>query len=488
MKKFIALAVVACMLVANCLMFTSCGKVSEKDFNKDPVASISDAYSNTMTGFFDDNMQLAQVLAKTKENGSFGVYFESNDLMGGDLTRVGTTVYHNAKDQRSVVDVEAVYSGETLFARGYADKNGIAVGSEAILGNSDVYALNYSTFTEKFKDSYLASLFELDAEAADEIVKIVKEMQNSINTAPETTAEELEALTNQLYSLLDPAVSSEKIPTENGKDTDCVVITTQLYNDNIKKIYNHVIDYSASKSRELTEEARTELDMGIVEFDKAVFVNFIAKTYVSKKTNEIVKFTVNGELSEKTEDGIQGEKIPVDLAVEFTDTLILANFETVNLDDESTVKAKLEIGKEKKKAENIYTVKLDTANGSVSLNQINAKITVADNGDFSVEGDVLEDSDENTRSNVALKGNVKKEAEKITIEITSATYNSVTVSFKLGIVISSADAPAMPENAKDIVELTEGQLVDIVNGVSESALGKLIFQAEFPEKNSKPAA
>ncbi len=477
MKKFIALAVVICMLIANCLMLSSCGKVSEKDFLKDPKACIGAALKNTMSAFFEDNMKLAQVLKNTVEKGSYGVYFESDDLMGGELTRIDATVYQDVKDQKSVVDIAAKYNGETLSARAYSDKNGIAVGSESVLGNSDVYALNYGTFIEKFKGSELSTLLYMDDETAAEMVKIVEEIQKNINAAPNTTADELKALSDELYAQMDPGVTSKKLETEGGKSVDCVVVTTFLYNENIKRIYNHVIDYAASKSEELTEDAKTELDEVIKEFDESVYVNLLTEIYVSKKTNKVEQIAVKGYIGDKT-DG-DAESLPVDLKVVFTDTNIIMDFNTVNSDDDSNVSVDITVNKEEKETENIYTFKIDAASGSVSLNVLNAKITVADNGDFSVEGDVVEDADEGTRYKASAKGNVKKEKDKITVEVTSVTYNSVTVSFKLGIVISAAEVPAMPQTTKDIVDITAEDVQNIMTDVQNSKLGRIIYEIEM---------
>ena len=70
---------------------------------------------------------------------------------------------------------------------------------------------------------------------------------------------------------------------------------------------------------------------------------------------------------------------------------------------------------------------------------------------------------------------MKVEKDSFALKITSATADAVTVKFNLSITFNkNAEIPARPSDAVDVVEMTEGDWVDLITEIQNGPLGALL--------------
>ncbi len=470
MKKFLSAALVLCMLFGACIMFSSCGKVAEKDLEKNPSEALDEALSNTYSDFFEDELGIYEVLKKTDEKNSVELYFESDDLMGKDLTRVSATLYSDLKNTKYVFDASAAYKGDTLNARINLDKEGVVVSGKSLFGADSAYALKYDSLINKLESSDLGKLLQIDAQTADDIADIFTKVKETLDKSKKESLDDYEDMMNKIFGeLLKQAVSEEKIENADGKNVSCVVVSYTVNNETIQAVISHVIDTYYGDAKSSIEDA---IGMSFADFYKemnaSVEIDLTAKLYINKKANTVAKITLDGKVLDKTEASGSAK---VSAVVMLSEEKISLKGE-VKADDET---ASIDLVLEKKvDGKNItYTLKADAGTGSTSINVLNAELALTKDGALTLNADVYNDGDSRTTFNVNGKFEVEKKSVKF--EINEVKTKDATVKFTLGLVITAdADIPEAPADAKDILTLTEKELTDMLDDIAESPIGKMI--------------
>ena len=116
MKKILSLLLVLCMIATSCVLFSSCAKVSTKDVEKDPQATLSEAIQNTSASFFTDEANANKVINEALKSGSISVLFESPDLLGGMITKISETIYLDGTNQKFVSDTNVTMNSSSKSA------------------------------------------------------------------------------------------------------------------------------------------------------------------------------------------------------------------------------------------------------------------------------------------------------------------------------------------------------------------------------------
>lgn len=465
MKKILSLVLVIAMLATSCLFFASCSKVSTKKLEKDPQAVLSEALENTSNSFFSDNSDAGKVLDAAMKKGAFTITFESADLMG-DVTKISETLYVNDETAKVVSDTAVTYDGKDLNARIFMDQNGVMFNSQSVLGSNKTLAVNYATFADQLQTSALAEMMQLDEATAASLKSSFNTIKTALANAATVDEEAAEKLANEYLAILNQAIAEEKLENAEGKSVKCVTASYTLNNQTLKAY----MDKAAAQAG-IAGEMKTTYDEGFAAINEMVDINLSAKLYINKKNNEIIKITFGGTVLDKEES----TTVTVAADVALSETEIKTTLSVTG--GETPMSAELKLTKEEAKDAVTYKLAVTVSEGSVAVNYLNASYTHNEKtGAIVLSADVYED--ENTRTSVQLDGKLTVTDTEATLEFTSLKMGDVTVSFKL--VLSAkkdVEMPAAPADAKDIVTMTKGEWVDVVEELQQSTLGQLIFGA-----------
>lgn len=464
MKRILSLTLVLCMLVTVCLAFSSCfNKVSMKKVEEDPQATLNDAIQNTGNSFFTDESNAGKVFKEALKCGAFTVSFESEDLMGGDITKIGETVYVDSENKKIVSDTNVTYQDQDLNARIFFDKNGVMLNSEAVFGSQKTYAINFASLAYNLDGSAFAELLasmDVDEEMMASLKEAFTTLKNAMAKA-DVSEEEAKARVDAYLVALNQTVSEEKIENSKGKETKHVVVAYTLNNQTLKALIDQI-----AKDTELDAEMKAELESA---FEESVAINVSLKLYINAKTNSLTKVTLEGTLTDKGNN----ETVTVSANLSFSDTEIKLTFRATGMDE--PISAEITLTKEDSKDSVVYRLAIDGSQGSVTVHLFNATYTYTkSSGNFALKADVY--ADENDRTELTVEGNIKVTEKEATMEINKLVTKDATVNFKL--IISAkqiSEIPAAPTDAKDIVSMTQGEWVDMINEFQQSTVGKLIF-------------
>jgi len=475
MKKLLSVLLVLSMLVTSCIFFVSCDKVSVKDVEKDPYAAINEAAQNTYNEFFTIETGAEKAVENALKLGALTLSFESNDLMGGDLTKISETIYVNAKEERGVLDTAVKYNGEELNALIFIDKNGLALSGEDLLGSDKTLAANIATIKEKLKGSKFAELIGINDSAADEIINVIESFENQLDASAEENRQKIMDLYNDILTSCDQTIAAETRTSEDGKKTEYVAVTYKITNDTLAPIFDKYLEWAEeyltdTLSAEELNELKTIYTDAIDDIKESMDISLSLKLLIANKTNTVSEFSIEGTVTPKD---ISESPIPISALITFTENEIkLTADATVDGEDITIVMA---LNKEATDEKTAYNLKFDISVGSsVQINVLNASYTYENDGDIIIKADIFNDVSE--RIDIELVGKLTVTKDEATLEFSSLKLDSDTYNFKL---IMSAKAlteiPAVSENAMDIMDLTEDDLIKIVEEFSAGAIGKLIF-------------
>ncbi len=476
MKKILSVLLVVCMLATSCLFFASCNKVKAKDIEKDPTGALSEAMSNTTADFFGKNTDVSKILQQAFEKkGAIGISFESEDLddMLGEDFKVTETLYLE-NQERIVSDTQVTIMGETLAARIFGDKNGIMLNSKDILGDDTTYALNLDNLSQKLKDSILLEMAGLSEEELNEIFAMLDKAEEAMKKTAEENEKKFNDLVDAIYDLMEQTVTNETITNAEGKKVKCVVVTYTINNNNLKAIVEKVIDdvYSDFLDADMKAEMEEGLDEAFKEMNEAVEINLTAKVCIERKTNEVEMITFTGTVAPKESDE---ETVTIDLKLVFGDTEISLAGEVKVGEEVASVAVKM-IKEEKDgglKYELTANVAMKMDGTSVDMELLKVTYDRKSAGDFVLSATIGTGA---SKTEASIKGKVVTTDKEVTLTINEVKADKETIDgFVLTISVKVVDEiPAAPTDAKDVLTLTEGQIVDMVNAIQESKLFELI--------------
>ncbi|MBQ7336404.1 MAG: hypothetical protein IJW92_08035 [Clostridia bacterium] len=510
MRKLLSMLLVLSLLAVSCLTFASCGlfnKVNENDVKDNPQAVINDAMQNTSNQFFTDDANMNTIVNDALKGGSVAILFESDTLLQDvGITKIGATVYGAMNTEKSVIDASVTMGGEELAARLYAslteDEMLALLESESILGSDKVIGINFKTFFDNLEGSAMAELFGLEGEAMEAFTAMCEPLVTVLDEIYEKTdlerKNETEDFANELYALLNQSVASAKVKDANGKEVDCVEITYTLNNTTIKAVANKLIDKLETEMESLGLDAILEssgtdmaemvaqLEDSLDQLDEYTNIDLTLKLNISKSSYTVLSAVVNGSVTaygagEYNEETDESEDLVMNINASLTFSETEIKLAITSSDDTNTANLELTLTKEEK--DNVVTYGLsvnesyndeeDTDN-NYNHNVINASYSYnKKDGSFVISADVMED--ENTRSEFSITGSIAVTNDSAKIELNSVTYDDVTVTFKASITFTkNVEVPAAPTEYLDVVEMTQGEWVDVINEIQGSKLGQLI--------------
>ena len=472
MKKLLSIILVLSMLLTSCILLASCGDVRAKDVEKDAYTTISAAMQNTSESFFANDAKAEKALEKALKCGALSFSFESDELMGGDLTKIGETLYVDTKNEKLVSDVSVIYDGKTLGALIYLDENGLKLKSESVFGSDKALALNISTLKEKLKGSTLAELIGLDDETADQLIEVFNNLEAELEADSEENLEKAKEFYNEILALCNQTVAEEKI-----EKTKYVVVTYTINNEALKAIIGKYAEFVGEYyPEEMTAEMKAELDKSIEELDAMVDVVLNAKLYINRKANAISKIAIDGTITSEGD-----EKGEIAAEINFSETEIKATA-SISIPNEESMSAEVLITKEEKDGNVTYSLSADAKTGSVSIDLVKASYTYEKNGNITLKADIYNDVYD--RAKIELKGNMAVTKDEVKLEFNSLTFGEEALTFKATFSAKAmSEIPAAPSDAKDVIELTEEDWMEIVEGIQNSELGKIIsdMTPSYPE-------
>ena len=533
MKKFLSALLALSMILSVCFMIASCtpaddgddgdnkgpgsivgSKISADELKNNTMAALTVVANNTTNQFFGAPDSSAVVLASAINGGSIQFLFESDGLLG-DLTEISETIYMNGKDSEFVSDTAVKYDGDVLGGRIFIDKNGLKLNSSDILGSDKTLAVSLNTFFEKFATSALAEMIfggEVPAEFEDTLAQIKDMIDNfempTVELDPSVLAE-----LQGIYADVKMTVTEE---TVDG--TDCFVVTMTFDNESVKAVITKFVDivfevsgemisgmadsfgdYTEVSPEEILNNMKTQIDTALEEMfaaiDQNVDIDLTMKSNISKATSAYSSIVIDGKIANPlaeegdsiNETGIMKEAA-VDVKVTFaSDKIALDADILLDGNDDNSAGADFELTKSEKDGVTTYKAK--------------AGAYLKDMGEMAFEGDVLDATFTYNKANgefsfaaevgvedeaivLIIDGLYKADNNTVTFELHSITADSFSVSFRFAVIINAkADMPETPANAKDIVDLTEDEIVEIMEEIQNSPLAKLIekISANMPQ-------
>lgn len=482
MKKLLSLLLVV-TLITGCLFFASCSssKVKVKDFESDPQAALNEALQNSGNQFFSDDAKTEAVIEKALQCGSLSVAFESDSLLaGGMISKIAETLYMDSENGKVVSDTSVTVNGEDLFARIFLDKNGLAINSEALFGQKTTFLANLSTLADKIDTSALGQMIGADAETMASVKETIESVKASYEEAFAYDEEAAKEISNEIHKLLKMAVANEKgVTITEGETANCVVVTYTIDNTTVKAVADKLLA-ELPEDTEGLDELKAQYDELIEMMNEMADIKLTAKTYVNAKSNTVAKASLTGTVTLSESGAGEADVITVAADLIYGETEISLSVNMTDEDGEG-VAADAKVTKEEADGKVTYKVTANTKTGSVEANLINLSYTYNKaNGEFKLAGDVFASPE--SRMSAELTGKITVSDTEATYEINSLKVQDQTFTFKLTLSYKTlSEIPAVPSDAKDIMDLTEGELSGLMVDIMNGPLGMIFGASQGPD-------
>ncbi len=464
MKKLLTIAL-SLILIISCFALASCDDeevktgIEAKDVEENAHAALTQAMGNATGEFMNTGSGAGQVIESALNKGSVSIFFESDNLMGGEITKVGATTYFDMENNKLVETDTIVYNGEELSANLFVDKNGIVISGESVLGSDAAYLLNLATFIENLETSALSSMMGIlpeDTAEREELKKTINEIRAAYEKMLSIYTGDAEKLYNEIYELLELNVTAGEL---DGKEV--LVVSYTANQDTMKAVVTKLMG-------EIGNIEGVDID----ELFENTVIDAQTKIYIDKNANKVIKETVDFDFTQKYEDGEPDETVAVKMEAVFGDSEISVKCDITENGEAYNAEAKLTKATEGTKT--TYNAVVSVTNQSVTVEMLNASYTYdISNGDIvlAVEANM---SKTDTYS-FELKGKLTKTDKKATLEFTSLKMDKVTIKFKAVIAFEVLDQiPSAPSDAKDVSILTEEELGQLMQDFQGSKLFELI--------------
>ena len=470
MKKIISALLVMAMLLTSCVLFSSCAGLSAKDFENDTYTAINKVTTATLERFFSDDSGMKNIVNGALKSGSVSFKASSDTLVPDVDLELEETVYF--KEMNGIVsDTAITVDGETLNALIFADKNGIILKSEELLGSDTAYAINLNTLVEKFEDSDLGEMLKDSSNMTkSEIRELVEALENFKKEYQALYGRDAEknnaAFVNELYAAMDMDVSEAKISVGKN-EVDGITVAFTVDNDALEEIAEKIIEKSGVTG-DAEDSATESVEQLLASFELDLYVELQIEKGAGTLANIIIEGDVKSEAASAKMD-IEGE-------IEFTDSEIGAYFEIKSGDTKYS--AELVIEKTKKDEKTVYELELSVGDGrGGEINYLNAYYSYnKSNEKFELGADVYAGS-YTDRYELVLDGTVKVTDRSATVALKSLEIGGEEYEANISVTFNkSASAPSAPAKTKDIIDMTEKDLEKLTDDVM-NAEWKDIFAA-----------
>ena len=480
MKKLMSVILVMAMLLSMTALFASCGGGPEgivtdpEEIKKNPIKYLGDSFNNAAEIFAGDDAGISEIVAGAFNGGSVNVKWDAPAsliaMYGMPQLGIDETLYFG-KDMSSLVsDTKVNVAGEQYTAMLYATTSLMAIGGN-ILGG-DTYKVDVFNFSEKFAESSLAELAgeeftEIYTEMLGEMEAFLAQMEGQANQ----TMEEYQKRLSRYLSALKQTV------TASG---DSIVVSYVIDSAAIEALMKEVVkDIPDADTKAMIESTLPQLKATV----DMVGLNLKLDVNVSTKTGAVSSMELSGTFG--TEETMGGQA-KISAKTTYASDAIKAAIELTYQGD--TAGLYYDMTKKNEGDNAVYTAKLHvkatagvTGGEAIDADIIEATYTYNKrSGDFELKASVISGKGSaTTKISASLKGSIKKNGESATITLDSV--GAMGVSIELGVAVTftkTATAPAIPENAKDILDITQADLEKLM----ESPVFQLFLAAQ-PNKN-----
>ena len=487
MKKLLSVILAMAMLLSMSVVFTSCGDgethveaVNPEDIKKNPVKYLGESFNKATEGFMSDDAGIDEIVAGALNGGSVNVKWEATEaikeMTGMPQLGIDETLYFGKDFSSLVSDTKLNVAGEEYTAMLYITTSLMAIGGSAIGG--DTYKLDVFNFDKEFADSSLAEL--LGEEFVEMYSAMLGEMESffdQLEGQANMTMEEYQKRINRYISALKQ--------TGTVSD-DSVVISYVIDGDSIEALVKEVLkDMPDDENKAMIEESLPQIG---ASFDM-LGLSMKLDINVSVKTGAVSSIKLYGSFGSVATTGGKAE---IEAKVTFSADAIKAALE-VEFQGE-TLGVYFDMDKKTEGDSVVYTAKLNVKAPAGVLGELARdydilKVTYTydkKSGNFELkagitgfvsEYDEIAGKIENSTQEISanLKGSIKKNGESATITLDSVGAMGVSIDIGAAITFNkTATAPAIPENAKDILDITQADLEKLM----ESPIFQLFLVAQ----------
>ncbi len=512
MKKLLSLVLILALMLSSILMI-SCGGddsttttekvgVTEDDFKTDAEAALNNALNNTTKDFFALNTGFGKVALGALNKGSVAIGFNGGSVLPN--VSGSETIFIDSANGKYVSDTKVSVNGDEISGQIFFDKNGVAIKGEDILGSDKALLLSFSTFVEKFTDSALADIFGLTEADKEQFNTVIAEIKAALeNKDSGIDVEKLIAdITAKSKEYVKPVISSETVDA-----IDCVVVTYTVTKDNIVALSKDLVDIIVDA---IPDDIMAELDIGtkaelktmakelIDEEIAELSMTMTSKMYVVKSTNKVLKNTAdctvviptytlefNEDIWDLETVKVGDATIKVNTEIKYTNSEISMKVDCdvavpESKDAEPTsekVSVEAKITKTVTGDETKFNAEMSITQGTITVKPVSGSFTYNKaTGNVALSVDVMADEDVTETINLTVNGNIKVEGKKATAKLTSVKLDGETYEFEVSVAFEQLDAiPTVPADAKDVVDLTEEEIITIMEEFMNSTIGKMIF-------------
>ena len=487
MKKLLSVILAMAMLLSMSVVFTSCGDgetpveaVNPEDIKKNPVKYLGESFNKATEGFMSDDAGIDEIVAGALNGGSVNVKWEATEaikeMTGMPQLGIDETLYFGKDFSSLVSDTKLNVAGEEYTAMLYITTSLRAIGGSAIGG--DTYKLDVFNFDKEFADSSLAEL--LGEEFVEMYSAMLGEMESffdQLEGQANMTMEEYQKRINRYISALKQTVTVSD---------DSVVISYVIDGDSIEALVKEVLkDMPDDENKAMIEESLPQIG---ASFDM-LGLSMKLDINVSVKTGAVSSIKLYGSFGSVATTGGKAE---IEAKVTFSADAIKAALE-VEFQGE-TLGVYFDMDKKTEGDSVVYTAKLNVKAPAGVLGELARdydilKVTYTydkKSGNFELkagitgfvsEYDEIAGKIENSTQEISanLKGSIKKNGESATITLDSVGAMGVSIDIGAAITFNkTATAPAIPENAKDILDITQADLEKLM----ESPIFQLFLVAQ----------
>lgn len=490
MKKLMSVILVMAMLLSMTAIFASCsggpeGIVTDpEEIKKNPVKYLGDSFNNAAEIFAGDDAGINEIVAGAFNGGSVNVKWDAPAsliaMYGMPQLGIDETLYFG-KDMSSLVsDTKVNVAGEQYTAMLYVTTSLMAIGGN-ILGG-DTYKVDVFNFAEEFADSALAELAgeeftEMYTEMLGQMEAYLAQMEGQANQ----TMEEYQKRLSRYLSALKQTV------TASG---DSIVVSYVIDSAAIEALMKEVVkDIPDADTKAMIESTLPQLKATV----DMVGLSLKLDINVSTKTGAVSSMELSGtfgteetmggqaKLSAKTTYASDAIKAAIELTYQGDTAGLYYDMTKKNEGDNAVYTAKLHV-KATAGVTGGKAIDADIVEATYTYNKRSGdfELKIGLNASALMSGDSVGIIGGGTvKYTASLKGNIKKNGESATI--TLGSVGAMGVSIDLGVAVTftkTATAPAIPENAKDILDITQADLEKLM----ESPIFQ-IFMAAQPNKN-----
>lgn len=478
MKRMLALLLALTLLAACLILLPACSKIGEKDYEKNPTALLSQALTNAGERFFTGNNPLASVASDAMKNGAISVLFDS-EIEGVDMG-VSGTIYTDEEKKQAVIDASLHLDGKGAGGRLFLDRQGMILSGADLLGSDTALGIFPATLAANFGTSALADLMCGDnADARAQMKEMMESFADTWHTAFEGQEENYDFF-NQLIEHMQVQLATEKIAVE-GKKQKCLTVTYTVNNESLKEIVDLLIEEYDEVVESLPDTngvpgfdeggLADEWESLYEELNGRYQMSATLKYVINRKDATMVSIYVDASLTPKAEDDTDVLTFTAEAA--FGENRIRIGGET-NEQGEINGGA-LVLTKTANRGSVNYVAEIEIREDDQY--HVPARLTVdIDGANDSIYAELmLQEGVHDRKQTYRLNGELRLEKTKVTVCFNQLKTLEETYEFELSFSFDAlAKMPAPPEAPKDVVQLTEEELVALAEDISNSELGQLI--------------